>query len=113
MGAIDERVGGGGASEEQVGFDPLTFAVDVRVDAVSPFGVGPRRGDVDVVRGGADPDFATLPGGGLLPDADVMPLGEGVERFLKDEIWRLAIDREERDGGLLVTGAADGRADCF
>ena len=35
--------------------------------------------------GGSDPDVATLVGSGFLPDADVMPFGEGIERFLEDE----------------------------
>jgi hypothetical protein len=98
VGAVDERVGGGGAGEEEVGFDPLALAVDVGVDAVSPLGVGSRFGDVDVVGSGSDPDVAALPGGGLLPDADVMALGEGVEGFLEDDVGRSAVDGEQGDG---------------
>src|ERR1700679_971378 len=40
--AIDERVGGGGSGEEEVGFDPLALAVDVGVDAMGPFGFETR-----------------------------------------------------------------------
>jgi hypothetical protein len=85
----------------------------VLVDAVVPLGFGTGSGDVDVVGGCADPDVAAVPGYGLLPDADVMTLGEGVEGFLEDEVGRFAVDSEQGDGGLLIAGTANGCANCF
>jgi hypothetical protein len=70
VGAVDQRVRGGGAGVEEVGFNPFALAVDVRVDAMSPFRVGSGFGDVDidvdVVGGCADPDVAALPRFGVL-----------------------------------------------
>src|SRR5207245_11022188 len=80
-------------------------------DAVAPLRIGSGFGDVDVVGGGADPDFAALPGSGFFPDADVMALGEGVEGFLEDEVGRSTVNGEQGDGGLSVAGAADRGAD--
>jgi len=109
--AVDAGVGGGRSGVEEVCLDPLALAVDVGVDAMGPLGPLPRGGDGDVVGGGADPDLAALVGFGQLPDAEVVAFGEGVERFLEDHVGWAAIDHEERNGGLIVAGLADGRLD--
>ena len=59
-----------------------------------PFGASALVGGGDVVRSGGDPNFASLISRFELPDAKVMSLGECVERFLKNDVRRLALQVE-------------------
>lgn len=101
-------VADGSSGEEEIALNPVALAIDVGIDTVRPLGLSARVGDADVVGSGTDPDLATVVEGGLLPDADVVTFGEGVEGLLEDEIGRAAVDDELGDGSAAVVGVPEG-----
>ena len=111
--AIYERVAVGNAREKQICLNEVSFPVDLWIDAVKPFGPLGGAGDADIVGCRAHPHCLPFVSCGLLPEAQVMPLGEGVKTFLKDKIWCRAVQREQRNWGSLVTTLAQAGLQSF
>ncbi len=67
------------SGKKQIGFHPITFPVNMRIDAMRPLRFGSTAGRGNIVSRRSHPYFPSVVFLGQFPDTHVMPLGKSVE----------------------------------